>query len=63
MYNFDREFDRHGTEVIKWDRLAKDFGKEDLIPLGIADMDFETLPEIVEALKNRAENTTSISEK
>lgn len=58
MYNFDKEFDRHGTEVIKWDRLEKDFGKEDLIPLGIADMDFETLPEIVEALKERAEHPT-----
>lgn len=58
MYNFDKEFDRYGTEVIKWDRLAQDFGKEDLIPLGIADMDFETLPEIVEALKKRAEHPT-----
>lgn len=58
MYNFDKEFDRHGTEVIKWDRLAKDFGKEDLIPLGIADMDFETLPEIIESLEERAAHPT-----
>lgn len=58
MYNFDREFDRHGTEVIKWDRLAQDYGKENLIPLGIADMDFETMPEIVTALKERAEHPT-----
>ncbi|MEZ3436288.1 MAG: pyridoxal phosphate-dependent aminotransferase [Lachnospiraceae bacterium] len=58
MYQFDKEFDRHGTEVIKWDRMKQDFGKKDLIPLGIADMDFETLPEIVSALKERAEHPT-----
>lgn len=23
MYDFDRTFDRHNTEVIKWDRLEK----------------------------------------
>ena len=28
MYDFDRTFDRHNTEVIKWDRLEKDFGKK-----------------------------------
>lgn len=58
MYQFDKEFDRHGTEVIKWDRLEKDYGKSDLIPVGIADMDFETLPEIVSALTKRAEHPT-----
>ena len=55
MYQFGKkEFDRHGTEVIKWDRMEQDFGKDGLIPLGIADMDFETLPEITKALTDRA---------
>lgn len=58
MYQFDKEFDRHGTEVIKWDRLEQDYGKSNLIPLGIADMDFETLPEIVSALKERSAHPT-----
>lgn len=58
MYNFDKAFDRHNTEVIKWDRLEKDFGRKDLIPFGIADMDFETLPEITRALTERAEHPT-----
>lgn len=58
MYQFDKEFSRYGTEVIKWDRMEQDFGKKDLIPLGIADMDFETLPEIVSAMKARAEHPT-----
>lgn len=58
MYNFDKVFDRHGTEVIKWDRMKKDFGRDDLIPLGIADMDFEVLPEIKDALVDRAAHPT-----
>lgn len=58
MYNFDKVFDRHNTEVIKWDRMEKDFGRDDLIPLGIADMDFEVLPEIREALVARANHPT-----
>ena len=58
MYNFDKSFDRHNTEVIKWDRLESDFGHSDLIPLGIADMDFETLPEIRDAMIKRAEHPT-----
>ena len=58
MYDFDRTFDRHNTEVIKWDRLEKDFGRKDLIPFGIADMDFETLPEITRAMTERAKHPT-----
>ena len=53
MYDFDRTFDRHNTEVIKWDRLEKDFGRKDLIPFGIADMDFETSSYIEDALVER----------
>lgn len=58
MYDFDKVFDRHNTEVIKWDRMEADFGRNDLIPFGIADMDFETLPEIREAMIRRAEHPT-----
>ena len=58
MYDFDRTFDRHNTEVIKWDRLEKDFGRKDLIPFGIADMDFETLPELTRAMTERAKHPT-----
>lgn len=58
MYDFDKVFDRHGTEVIKWDRMEEDTGRSDLIPLGIADMDFEVLPEIRQALVARAEHPT-----
>lgn len=58
MYQFDNVFDRHNTEVIKWDRMEQDFGSADLIPMGIADMDFEVLPEIRDALIERSAHPT-----
>ena len=55
-YNFDRIINRIGTNSYKWDSWdasAKD-GKEG-IALWVADMDFETAPCIMEALKKRME--------
>ena len=46
IYNFDRPVDRRGTNSLKWD-LYK--GK-DIIPLWVADMDFQTSPAIITAL-------------
>lgn len=58
MYNFDAPLNRYNTEVIKWDRLASDYGKEGLLPFGIADMDFKVLPELHEAMVKRADHET-----
>lgn len=53
-YNFDQWVERRGTGCIKYDG-AKDFGKrEDVLSLWVADMDFETAPEIAEAVARRA---------
>ncbi len=52
-YNFDKIIERHGTESIKYDGLKQLFGKEDLIPLWVADMDFEVCPEITASLQQR----------
>lgn len=52
-YNFDKIIERHGTESIKYDGLRQLFGKEDLIPLWVADMDFEVCPEITASLQQR----------
>ncbi len=54
MYNFDKLVDRKGTECIKWDLVGKVYGSDDVIPLWIADMDFEILPELQEAMVKRA---------
>lgn len=51
-YNFDKEVDRRDTNSYKWDSLDM----ENVIPLWVADMDFETAPCIIEALKKRVEH-------
>ncbi len=53
MYNFDKVIDRRGTSCIKHDGYKMFDKSEDMISLWVADMDFETAPEIVEALKER----------
>lgn len=52
-YNFDEVIDRHGSGCTKLEDLRELFGKEDLTPLWIADMDFRVCPEITEALAKR----------
>ncbi len=55
-YNFDELVDRKGTNCEKYDNLKQLFGKEDLIPMWVADTDFKTPPFIVDAVKKRAEH-------
>ena len=45
MYNFDKIIDRRNTNSLKWDVA------ENELPMWVADMDFETAPEIKEELK------------
>lgn len=52
-YDFDRVIDRHGTSAAKIDRLDAMFGRHDLTPLWIADLDFAVCPEITSALHAR----------
>ncbi len=54
MYNFDKIINRRGTISSKWDSLKKLYGREDLLPLWVADMDFESPPEVIKALIERA---------
>ncbi len=55
-YNFDEVIDRSGTNTIKLERLETMFGRNDLIPLWVADMDFLSPPEITKALIERDEH-------
>lgn len=55
-FDFDKLTDRNGTGAIKYDGLTEIFGKSDLLPLWVADMDFETPSFIVDALKKRMEH-------
>ena len=51
---FDAVIDRAGTACEKWDGRQEVFGRANVIPLWVADMDFACSPAIVEALKARA---------
>jgi cystathionine beta-lyase len=55
-YNFDQIIDRNGTDAVKVEGLKEIWGRTDLIPLWVADMDFATAPFIVEAIQKRCEN-------
>ncbi|SFO10390.1 cystathione beta-lyase [Pseudobutyrivibrio sp. UC1225] len=46
-YNFDAVVNRRGTDSMKWDVA------ENELPMWVADMDFQTAPEIIEALQKR----------
>ena len=48
--------ERRGTGSLKWDSLEEIFGEENLTPLWVADMEFKTVPEAVDALKKRVEH-------
>lgn len=50
MSRFDIETNRMNTYSMKWDV------KDNELPMWVADMDFETAPEIVEALKKRVDH-------
>jgi cystathionine beta-lyase len=53
-YNFDEIIDRSSTFAVKYEEREKNFGTNDLIPLWIADMDFETAIPIKNAILKRA---------
>ena len=55
-YNFDKIIDRSGTGALKLDVLNKRYGRSDLLPLWVADMDFETPEFIVDAISKRLEH-------
>lgn len=56
MYDFDQAHSRIGTNSTKWDRYASRWQLEDVTPLWVADMDFDCLPEVSEAIIARAKH-------
>ena len=53
MYDFDKIIDRSGSDDLKHGALLPRWGRDDLLPLWVADMDFETPSFITDALKAR----------
>ena len=52
-YDFDTVPNRRNTYSSKWDAMEKLFGRSDLLPLWVADMDFLMPPELEEAIESR----------
>jgi cystathionine beta-lyase len=56
QYNFDEIITRENTDCVKYDIRKLFFGKEDVLPMWVADMDFRTPDFIIDAVKNRLEH-------
>ncbi len=56
-YNFDKIIDRTGSGDLKHGVLKERYGRDDLLPLWVADMDFETPEFITSALRQRLEHS------
>ena len=56
QYNFDEIIDRQGTDALKIDAIPNIWGRGDLLPLWVADMDFATPPFIIDALRRRLDH-------
>ena len=52
-YDFDQVIDRRGTGSVMYDMREQMFGREDVLPLWVADMGFAACPEITQALADR----------
>lgn len=55
-YDFDKIVERRGSDCVKYDALKSVYGREDLTPLWVADMDFETPDFIINAIKERLDH-------
>lgn len=55
-YNFDEMVDRRGSSCLKYDFGMKRKGRDDLLPLWVADMDFKLPDEILEELHRRIDH-------
>lgn len=56
QYDFDQIIDRRNSCCFKYDALKMLYGREDLVSLWVADMDFAVAPGIKEALQTRLDH-------
>ncbi len=55
-YDFDKTVNRCNTGSVKWDLRSSFFPNSNVTPLWVADADWPTAPEIIDALKNRLDH-------
>lgn len=51
IFIFDERINRNNTNSVKWDLNSTIFGKEEVIPMWVADMDFKAPEQVLEALR------------
>jgi len=56
MFDFDKIIDREGTDSVKWDLRKNVFGNANVLPMWVADMDFETPEFVTKAVIERAKH-------
>ena len=56
MIDLDKEIDRHNTNSLKWDFAEKKGKNKDILPLWVADMDFNLPDIVIDKLKNVLDN-------
>lgn len=56
MNKFDEMIDRKNTQSLKWDGMKPYFGRDDILPMWVADMDFRPPAKVIEALQKRVEH-------
>ncbi len=54
-YNFDEVFPRKGSASVKHDLLRPIFGRDDLLPMWVADMDFKAPDCVLDAIRKRCD--------
>ena len=52
-YNFDEIIERKGSDCFKWDALPAMYGRDDLTPMWVADMDFRSPDFVMDAIRER----------
>ncbi|MGM8216507.1 MalY/PatB family protein [Bacillaceae bacterium W0354] len=55
-YDFKQIIKRENTRAVKWDMRENLFGRDDVLPMWVADMDFLTVPQLKDAIIERAEH-------
>lgn len=56
QYDFDEIIERKGTDCFKWDALPAMYGRDDLTPMWVADMDFRSPDFVMDAIRKRCEH-------
>lgn len=56
MFDFDVVIDRYGTHSLKYDFARKRGKPDDVLPFWVADMDFSSPPDVLEALSKRIQH-------